>query len=496
MTSTNNNVKPVDDEFLVESMKDLMNNKAAREPTDELMQKGEPDAILPDMSKEIKAKKNELQAESEEKFVCQKLGLDCRLDDGDQCMVKGEEAQALRDQCIKAGYNPALDLDNNLSGWLTALWVGDYEAVMGFIAMVKEEEVHKLLEARETLLNVSAIFHVIIGADFLCGSNHSRRQAVRREMNLKHEHEHQKIFTKLLELGANIHAKNAAGYTPLHHCLTVHTNLTTMAMARQLLKAGADPNIQNRFGCSPLFDVAMEDNVEAVKLLLEFGADPDVMNNDGISCRAEASNLRRVMELFCQADKKKAEVARADAKVKAGGSFTLCKVCGVDDDNKRCMGCFMVWYCGEKCQVEDWSAHKKDCKVIKKQYMEVQLVEHSMAGLDNLTQQMYVHKIGDVPSKKHFVVKVQASLEHPQGRLFVYNRDRSLCGYLHREGSEQVYDMLLKSIREEGFMKRKGFYYATYPGKEGNSKKKKNRNSTPKVEIKINPVKILPLEMW
>ena len=192
-------------------------------------------------------------------------------------------------------------------------------------------------------------------------------------------------------------------------------------------------------------------------------------------------------------------MARADAKVEAGGSFTLCKVCGVDDDNKRCTGCYMVWYCGEECQVGDWSAHKKDCKVIKKQYMEVQLVEHSMAGLDNITQEMYVHKIGDVPSKKHFVVKVQASLEHPQGRLFVYNRDRSLCGYVHREGSEQVYDMLLKSIREEGFMGRKGFYYAIYSGKkgkEGMSKKKKNNNSTPTVEIKINPAKILPVETW
>jgi len=491
MTSINNNVKPDDDDFLVESMKDLMNNQAVRgsTATGGLMKKGEPDAVLTDISKE-----KELQAVKVPfKFVCQKLGLEgCRLDDGDQCMLKGEEAQALRNQCSK-GYNPA-DLDNDLSVWLRALWVGDYEAVMGFVDTVKEEEVSMLLEARETLLNVSAIFHVIIGADFLHDS--SRWRLVRREMNLKHEQKHQKIFTKLLELGANIHAKSVAGYTPLHHCLTVHTNLTTMAMARQLLKAGADPNVQNRFGCTPLFDVAMEDNVEAVKLLLEFGADPDVVGNDGRSCRAKTSRMIRVVELFCQADKKKAEIARADARMKAGGSFTLCKVCGVDDDNKRCTGCYMVWYCGEKCQVEDWSGHKKDCKVIKKQYMEVQLVEHSMAGLDNITQEMYVHKIGDVPSKKHFVVKVQASLEHPQGRLFVYNRDRSLCGYVHREGSEQVYDMLLRSIKEEGFMRRKGFYYAIYSGKEGHSKKEKNHNSTPKVEIKINPVKILPLETW
>ena len=199
-------------------------------------------------------------------------------------------------------------------------------------------------------------------------------------------------------------------------------------------------------------------------------------------------------------------MARADAKVEAGGSFTLCKVCGGDDDNKRCMGCYMVWYCGEKCQVGDWPAHKKDCKVIKKQYKEVHLVEHSMAGLDNITQEMYVHKIGDVPSKKHFVVKVQVSLGHLQGTLsapvapdgagdplFVYNRDRSLCGHLHRERDEQVYDMLLRSVKEEGFKGQKGFYYAIYSGKEGkeakSTKKKKNNNLTPKVVIIINPLR-------
>ena len=267
-----------------------------------MLQRVEPDAILTDMSKETKVKQKELQAESEEelpfKFVCQKLGLieGCRLDDGDQSMLKGEKAQALRNQCSK-GYNPA-DPDNDLSGWLRALWVGDYEAVMSFIDMVKEEEVSKLLEARETLLNVSAVFHVIIGARTLCGKNPLFRDiqlAASRMMEVKNEH--QQILTKLLELGANIHAKDIAGYTPLHHCLTSYSNPTTMSMARQLLKAGADPNLQNRFGCTPLFEPVMAANLDAVKLLLEFGADPDIKENDGgISCRYTATYLPKVMK--------------------------------------------------------------------------------------------------------------------------------------------------------------------------------------------------------
>merc|ERR1712129_365287 len=124
-----------------------------------------------------------------------------------------------------------------------------------------------------------------------------------------------------------------------------------------------------------------------------------------------------ISELFSQADKRNVKKARANAKNEAGGSLRLCKVCGVDDDNKRCTGCYMVWYCGQKCQAGDWSAHKQACKETKNQYKEVQLVEQAMAGKDNITQEMYVHTIGDVPKKKHFVVKVQVSLGLLKGTL-------------------------------------------------------------------------------
>merc|ERR1719500_1480385 len=157
---------------------------------------------------------------------------------------------------------------------------------------------------------------------------------------------------------------------------------------------------------------------------------------------------------------------------------------------------------GQKCQAEDWSGHKQECKEMKAQYKKGVLVEDGMAGKNNITQEIYVHKIGDIPSKKHFVVKIQVPYlvegtpESPRRAygakepLFVYNRDKSLCGYLFREGGEEEYDLLFSSIREKGFKGQKGFYYAIYSGqgKSDSSGKKQFPNT---VEVKINTVQML-----
>jgi len=461
-------------------------------------------------------KQKELEEEAEKelniKLLSQKLGLEKvgRVDDGDQSLLRGDKAQVMRNQWGGGmDYNPAHPSNGHLSPWLRALWRGDYQAVMEFVKGLENHEISNLLEVRESLLNVSAVFHVIIGARTLCGKNPLFRDiqiAARRMMEVKNDH--QKILTKLLELGANIHAKDIAGYTPLHHCLTTYSNPTTMSMAKQLLVAGADPNLQNRFGCTPLFEPVMAANFEAVKLLLDYGANPDIKENDGISCRYTASFLPKISELFCRADKKNVKHARTSAKVEAGGSLRPCKVCGADDDNKRCTGCYLVWYCGQKCQGEDWPQHKEDCKKTMAEYKKVELIEYAVAGRDNITKEMYVHKVGDVPNKKHFVVKVQIALGELKGTtenpispdgaghpMFVYNRDRSLCGYLQREGAEEVYDLLFKNIREKGFKGQKGFYYAIHTG--GNSKNAKKKNNPDNImEVKINPVRMLPLEKW
>jgi len=443
------------------------------------------------------------------KMLFQRLGLFKRgaFGDGDQSPLTGDKAQVLQNQ-----WGGGMDYDPHnyyMSDWMRSLYRGDYDAVMEFIDKQEKEKMGMLLEMRESLMNVSAVFHVIHGARTLYATNpvfRSKQIAAHRNMKIKNEH--QKILDKLIELGANIHAKDVAGYTPLHHCLTIYTNPTTLSMARQLLKAGANPNMQNRFGSTPLFEPVMAANFEALKLLLEYGADPDIKEFEaGISCRHFATSLPMISELFSKSDKKKAKQSRTNAKTAAGGSLRMCKVCGEDKETKRCTGCYMVWYCGQECQMGDWPKHMKDCKVTRAQYKLVKLVEREEAWKDNITKEIYVHKLGDLPSQKHFVVKVQVPLDDPtngsspdaaaRDPLFVYNRDRSLCGFLLREDHVELYDKLVRNIKKEGFNGQKGFYYAIYPGPDIKNKGKiKSTGKEATVEIKINSEIMLPVEKW
>ena len=70
---------------------------------------------------------------------------------------------------------------------------------------------------------------------------------------LEVKHGHMKILKKLIELGVDLTVKDVAGRTFLHHCFSGCGNATTTAMAEVVLKAGLDPNIQDRFGYTPLF---------------------------------------------------------------------------------------------------------------------------------------------------------------------------------------------------------------------------------------------------
>ena len=62
-----------------------------------------------------------------------------------------------------------------------------------------------------------------------------------------------------------------AGYTPLHHCLTMYGTEETMELARLLLEKGADPNAQNRYGAVPLMECIRHQRMEFIKLLLDCG---------------------------------------------------------------------------------------------------------------------------------------------------------------------------------------------------------------------------------
>jgi len=96
------------------------------------------------------------------------------------------------------------------------------------------------------------------------------------------------VFRKLLVFAAAVWLISAAslfaadvvdasGSTPL---LAAASN-DDEAQVRQLLKAGANPNVRNKLDTTPLLEAAFHSNPEIIKALLDAGADPNASGADG-----------------------------------------------------------------------------------------------------------------------------------------------------------------------------------------------------------------------
>ena len=75
------------------------------------------------------------------------------------------------------------------------------------------DELEKLLEQRETLMRFSPIFAAITGARIGVHSSSSSSR-------------HLEVVRVLVEAGANVHAKDVAGYSPLAHCVSGFGDMT------------------------------------------------------------------------------------------------------------------------------------------------------------------------------------------------------------------------------------------------------------------------------
>ena len=173
--------------------------------------------------------------------------------------------------------------------------------------------------------------------------------------------DHLKIFIKLLSLNVNIHARDVAGYTPLHHCCNGYGNDVTMKMAELLLNAGADVNVKNRFGNTPLQEVSHVLQYNFISFLLDKGADPYITDNDGCSPVGNARLNSKLMDLFrnhYSKDVKSSRVQNMENSAEKCGNCQERK-----KDRKKCTGCFHIWYCNRDCQLQHWDKHKQDCKV-------------------------------------------------------------------------------------------------------------------------------------
>jgi uncharacterized protein len=113
----------------------------------------------------------------------------------------------------------------------------------------------------------------------------------------------------LLQRGADPNIRNKKGITPLQ----LATAMGFTEGVEALIKGGASINVSDQTGETPLIAAVHARNVPMVRLLLEKGADPDRNDNSGRSARdyMELQNGNSLM---------KQEFENADAKRAAAGT--------------------------------------------------------------------------------------------------------------------------------------------------------------------------------
>lgn len=81
----------------------------------------------------------------------------------------------------------------------------------------------------------------------------------------------------------NAPSANPMRVTPLHSAVATRRPEAATGIVRALLAQGADPNLRQQGGWTPLHAAAQTGDPELIRLLLDHGADPSVANDDGQS---------------------------------------------------------------------------------------------------------------------------------------------------------------------------------------------------------------------
>ena len=98
------------------------------------------------------------------------------------------------------------------------------------------------------------------------------------------------IAEYLIKKGFDVNEKDHNGYAPLHACAEYNFAF----LAELLLHNGANPDIKDKFGNTPLMKATLhwDKNIEVIKVLLNHNSNTDEKNNFGSSPRSLADKMQ------------------------------------------------------------------------------------------------------------------------------------------------------------------------------------------------------------
>ena len=103
---------------------------------------------------------------------------------------------------------------------------------------------------------------------------------------------------RLLRAGIDVSVTdtNTTKNTPLHWAASFGNAITVQLLLEQF---GADPNVTNSQGMTPLHDAVLRKDIEIVKVLIKFGANPTIKNSkDDKSPIDQASDKEDLLQVL------------------------------------------------------------------------------------------------------------------------------------------------------------------------------------------------------
>lgn len=251
-------------------------------------------------------------------------------------------------------HNPFGHLQN-FSSFFIDMFFGNYTEFYDFVKNLSKVELEKAMERREGYCQFNPIFAPILGLKMVDIETTpifttQQTQEIRSMYTGCNENEHLKILKKLIELGADVHAHDIYGFTPLHYAVMYCDE----GMVTLLLEHGVNPNSEGRDGWTPLSCCAgmvVDDGMRMIDILIQHSAKvkiPIVINE-----------LRNVVETVGSKELA-ARVREAHPR-----ENNVCEKC-LKHAPKMCSACGLVYYCSPVCQKLDWKFHKITCHKSKK----------------------------------------------------------------------------------------------------------------------------------